>query len=254
MDEELELDPGIATGQPARRTAATPFFDLRPARPQLALRRSLPLRAPHREPTQATAGISRLTAEEVLDRLMRGVVIVDRVARILFANEAARRIFERGDGLRVDPDGHIVLPAKDLQRRFATFLGRVLPDLSDSATFRVERGSRAQPYRMVATPLTGPTLRQLAGGSGPLHALFIHEPVTSQTIPRRILRELYGLTPAEAEVAALLFSGHSVHDTARVSGTSVNTVRSHLKRIFAKCGVDSQAALLKLLALGPLAL
>jgi len=62
---------------------------------------------------------------------------------------------------------------------------------------------------------------------------------------------VYGLTPAQAAVARSLFAGHSVEQTAQALDLSLNTVRTHLKQIFTKCEVNSQAELLHLLAMGP---
>jgi DNA-binding CsgD family transcriptional regulator len=69
-----------------------------------------------------------------------------------------------------------------------------------------------------------------------------------------VLRQLYGLTKAQAEVARSLYAGRSVEDTALALNLSLNTIRTHLKPIFTKCDVSSQAELLHMLALGPHAL
>jgi len=45
--------------------------------------------------------------------------------------------------------------------------------------------------------------------------------------------------------------GRSVEETAQALDLSLNTVRTHLKHIFTKCEVNSQAELLHLLAMGP---
>jgi DNA-binding CsgD family transcriptional regulator len=66
-----------------------------------------------------------------------------------------------------------------------------------------------------------------------------------------LLQELYGLTRAQAEVARRLFAGRNVEQAARSLRLSPNTVRSHLKQIFTKCEVKSQAELMHLLAQGP---
>ncbi len=50
-----------------------------------------------------------------------------------------------------------------------------------------------------------------------------------------------GLTPREHEILAVLASGKSCHDIARATGISLVTVRNHLKRIFPKLQVHSQA-------------
>lgn len=57
--------------------------------------------------------------------------------------------------------------------------------------------------------------------------------------------------PAEAEIAAQLFAGLHANAVAAVIGSSPRTVRAHLRSIFRKCEVESQAQLLQLLALGP---
>jgi len=66
-----------------------------------------------------------------------------------------------------------------------------------------------------------------------------------------VLRDLYGLTPAQARVARSLFADRSVEATAAALDLSLNTVRTHLKQIFTRCEVPSQAELLHLLAQGP---
>jgi DNA-binding CsgD family transcriptional regulator len=66
-----------------------------------------------------------------------------------------------------------------------------------------------------------------------------------------LLRELYGFTRAQAEVARHLFAGRNVEQAAASLRVSPNTVRTHLKQVFTKCEVQSQAELMHLLALGP---
>jgi len=53
--------------------------------------------------------------------------------------------------------------------------------------------------------------------------------------------ELKTLTPREREILTLLASGVNCHDMARETGISLTTVRNHLKRIFPKLKVHSQA-------------
>lgn len=62
------------------------------------------------------------------------------------------------------------------------------------------------------------------------------------------LQNLFGLTPAEARLAAALYAGKSVHQTAAEFGVETSTLRSHLKNIFAKTGTGRQAELVAVLA------
>jgi DNA-binding CsgD family transcriptional regulator len=52
------------------------------------------------------------------------------------------------------------------------------------------------------------------------------------------------LTPAERRVAALAASGHSNQEIAQALWISVNTVETHLRRVFAKLGVRSRRQLM----------
>jgi DNA-binding CsgD family transcriptional regulator len=64
---------------------------------------------------------------------------------------------------------------------------------------------------------------------------------------------LYGLSRAEARVAALLAQGHRLDETAQILGVAYETVRKHLKQIFSKTGTDRQAELVRMLVGGPAA-
>jgi DNA-binding CsgD family transcriptional regulator len=65
------------------------------------------------------------------------------------------------------------------------------------------------------------------------------------TVLRDDLRAAYGLTVAESAVAAELYTGKSLARVAEVLGLSVNTVKTHVKRVFRKCNVRSHVQLVK---------
>lgn len=61
------------------------------------------------------------------------------------------------------------------------------------------------------------------------------------------LRELFGLTAAEARFAVALAEGAAVEEIASRLGISMNTARTHLKAILAKTGTNRQAQLVAVL-------
>jgi DNA-binding CsgD family transcriptional regulator len=63
-----------------------------------------------------------------------------------------------------------------------------------------------------------------------------------------ILQTLFDLTPAEARLARALTHGASPDDVAHQLGVRVSTVRSQLKSLFAKLGINRQAQLVALLS------
>lgn len=60
---------------------------------------------------------------------------------------------------------------------------------------------------------------------------------------------IYGLSPVQVKVAAMVADGLSLPDIAAELGITQNTARTHLNRIYDKTGVRHQAALVRLLLL-----
>lgn len=58
-----------------------------------------------------------------------------------------------------------------------------------------------------------------------------------------IAQGVYGLTASQAQLAELLASGNDLKLASQKLGVSINTVRTHLQRMFDKTGVRSQSAL-----------
>lgn len=55
------------------------------------------------------------------------------------------------------------------------------------------------------------------------------------------MRQVYGLTPAEARLASMLALGQSLQDIAAATGVTDATLRTHLRSIFGKTGTRRQA-------------
>jgi DNA-binding CsgD family transcriptional regulator len=66
--------------------------------------------------------------------------------------------------------------------------------------------------------------------------------------PEALLRVIYGLSEAEARLAAQLTSGETLQTTTERLGIAKETGRSQLKGVFAKLGVHRQAELVAVLA------
>ena len=192
------------------------------------------------------AGFSSL-GRLVLDTLDRGIIALDAHGAVIDANLDARQVLQAADTIRVS-DGRFEF----LDPRLNDKLTRLLAALSSTSTGRhgfvahLNGSNGSRPLRVLVAPVrNGPT--------EPTAAVVVHifDTHCERTISHEVLRELHGLTAAQAAVTAYLFEGQSVEQTAEHLGLSVNTVRSHLKCIFTKCGVHSQTELLHLLDLGP---
>jgi len=79
-------------------------------------------------------------------------------------------------------------------------------------------------------------------------AMFMLTPVTRPEAPSvELIRSLFDLTPAEARIARGLASGQTVKDLAADSGTSANTVRTHVNAVLTKTGYSRQSDVVALL-------
>jgi DNA-binding CsgD family transcriptional regulator len=203
-------------------------------------------------PESANVRVAREAALATLDKFNRGVFLLDANGKVCFANRAAEAMVARHDGLLVQR-GRLQFKAVEANVVFDAFLanGR---DASDGAGFvlRADGSRLKQPYRVLVSRLVP---RQKCDRRGVGYCVFIYEPSGGhQPIAVPVLRQLYGLTPAEARLTNELFIGRSLAEGAKASGITINTAKSVLKTIFTKCAVGSRSELLLLLSLGPRAL
>ncbi len=76
---------------------------------------------------------------------------------------------------------------------------------------------------------------------------FLSRPDNHMLPDADIISALFDLTPAEARVARGIAQGHSVNVLATDLGVSVETIRTHLKRVFPKTSTSRQGELISLL-------
>jgi DNA-binding CsgD family transcriptional regulator/PAS domain-containing protein len=179
-------------------------------------------------------------ARLALNALDHGVLVVDVQARVLFANERAQALLASESGLRLS---HGRLDIKGLS---SATLSKVLhgvamegspqwlPVLDSQAVMRLGL-SISRPNR--ASMFGPPThvVIQVGSFSGPLQA-------SSQQ-----LMQLFGLTPAEARVAMRWVDADSVLALSHDLRISTNTLKTQIKKVYEKMGVDTKAAFVRVL-------
>jgi DNA-binding CsgD family transcriptional regulator len=110
-----------------------------------------------------------------------------------------------------------------------------------SGDFVVERRSGAPPYSVSVRPLLGKSKER----DSAVALIFIHDPLIRNNAAVDLLRQAFGLTPAEADVANGLRSGLSADAYARQRKVSPNTVYTHIRRIREKTGCTRMAELIR---------
>ena len=199
---------------------------------------------------QTRMGEARL-AEVTLDRLQVGVTFLDSRGRLLRMNRAAAEMVAAHDGLELRREGlHATSRAEHmaLERLIARAAAPGLGNSAPGGALAIRRPSGRRPLSLVAVPAS-PSVSLFSGMLGAVVVLFITDPEAGPpAAPAETLSVLYGLTPAEARTALLIGEGRAPKEVAQALEISVDTVRTVLKRVFMKTGVDRQAALARLLA------
>jgi DNA-binding CsgD family transcriptional regulator len=180
---------------------------------------------------------------EALESSPHGAILLGPNRRATFVNGSAEQMLAQNDGLALIGGTLRATRADD----DAAIGGAVAAafDATDvtwktGLAVKVSRPSGRRPFVLRVVPL--------CRGSGASSALVTlldleREPRGSATV----LRELFGLTSTEAEVALLVVHGRGLQAVAASLGVTLSTVRVHLQRVFEKTETHRQAELARLL-------
>ncbi len=118
--------------------------------------------------------------------------------------------------------------------------------LDDLQVLTLSRPSGEMPLNLLLRPIAM-NYQTHNSARRPAVVVFIRDPADSPQASRDLLRSLFQLTRTETEVAMLVMDGQTLDETAEALGVSRNTVRAHLRGVFAKTGATRQAQLVKTL-------
>jgi DNA-binding CsgD family transcriptional regulator len=195
-----------------------------------------------------------LSLEIVLDSISDGTIVVDDRARLLHANRPARELLSDVRNGAVG-SGRLAFAHPSTQASFERALARCHSRAEDLS--HAQRASEFLVLDAEGTVIARAALRPLQrnrfqhGGGAAASLLCLHGQPHGTRVRTDSLRGLYGLTEAEARVAAQVVTAGSLREVASRLEISANTVKSHLKRIFLKCEVASLAQLSALVATAP---
>jgi len=199
--------------------------------------------------TQKFAALRQLNEDLVvtLDRSPYGVILVDGEGRLRHINRAAEIIVERADGLRLVKGRLTALQPEGAKRLLALIAGAAAPGPTGArgGSMALPARNRRLPYAVTVAPAREERID--VHGRGPSVIVHVTDLEAGVSLPEQRLRELFGLTPAEARVTVVLFEGQTPQEAAESLGISFHTVRVHLGRIFEKTGAHRQTDLVRLM-------
>ena len=186
------------------------------------------------------AGALGASVNELLTNSRAGVIHLDGRGRIVEANDSARELLRRNDGLSdADEELHATWPDDD--EKLQELLAGALPHLVEpgvSGSMLVKRNS--------PLPRLGLHVKPVVSGDAGFRArsvaaiVVVVDPVSRARIEPDLVKELLGLTPTETEIAVMLAQGLTARQIATATGRGYSTVRTHLKHMFAKLGGSRQ--------------
>ncbi len=166
------------------------------------------------------------------ERAGMAVALTDVVGKVAYASPGATDILDGGGLAGLGPGQVLRFRDSDLQDAFQRML---------------TGGAGLCPVTMIRA---GIEVTLLPLGNGEASAFFSGSMV-AVIFARRAwdaaeLAKRFGLTRAEARVAAAILDGQRPAGIARAAGLSVETVRSQLKAVFSKTGAEGQAHLVRI--------
>lgn len=183
-----------------------------------------------------------------VERLLVGTVVIDGAGKIIRSNTTAKEILAEADGLlvrqgilRAEIPGH----DNNFQQMIAAALESTLQQSRDPHATSLPRGSGRPNLNLLIQPIMH---QQLASGNQlPSVAIFIRDPTRHPSPSSELLRQVFGLTTAEAMLALLLVNGRTLDEAAQRLNIRKNTARAQLRSVFNKTGARRQATLMHIL-------
>jgi DNA-binding NarL/FixJ family response regulator len=197
------------------------------------------------------AQYERAAAIEALDAIRCAVFLVDVNATVVLSNRRGCEMLMANDGLSA---ARSRLTASDPHA--ATKLRRLCAAVAAARS----NGSRhAGGSLALARPSARPPLQVIVAPAVSTHSLglhddriaaivFVSDPADEQMPSEKALRELYGLTPAEAHVAGRIALGWDLRQIAAERESALETVRRQSKQILLKTGARHRSELVRRLS------
>ena len=187
-----------------------------------------------------------------VDRAPYGFFVLGPDRRLRHVNATGQQMLAQAGGLRLIA-GRLATGSTAETARLEALIGAACGPAGArvGGSMAIRRPDGRSPLSLTVAPAR--TDRMALFNTGPTAVVCVSDPEAAVDVSELQLREVFGLTGAQAKVAIALFEGRTAREAADALGLSFFTVRAHLARIFEKTGVNRQAELVALMTrmMGP---
>jgi DNA-binding CsgD family transcriptional regulator len=179
-----------------------------------------------------------------LDQLRAGVIVTNNSGQVIEMNRAAEFIVRLEDGLNIR-NGRLCARRTFETAKIAKLVAAATEHKLGAAAGRmlVGRCDGLPPYVLTVTPLRTRT----AIHDWRLALIIVVDP-QRHSPSEKDLAEFFGLSPAEARLAAALLTGKTLSQIAASAGVRITTLRTQLGSILRKVGAERQSDLIRILS------
>jgi DNA-binding CsgD family transcriptional regulator/PAS domain-containing protein len=190
------------------------------------------------------------TFADTLDGLSAGMFLVDTRGRIVHVNANGQALLAEGSLLRSvggklaasDPNADQALHDVFL----AAGSGDAAVGIKGIAVPLTARNG--EHYVAHVLPLTSGVRRRTGANYAAVAALFVRKAALHIPTPPEVIAKTFKLTPSELRVLLAIVEVGGTPETAEALGVAETTVKTHLRRLYAKTGASRHADLVKLVA------
>ena len=180
----------------------------------------------------------------VIDTIRHGIVVVESDRDVVHLNAAAEQILTARDGLCMRSKRIEATRGSTNDHLHSSISHACVPQQNGARkgdSLACTRPSGKRPYIIHVLPLT-------TDDHSPTRALvMIIDPELEPEPPKTLIRRLFGLTNAEADVALRVMRGDGLKPISDDMALSIATIKTHVHHIFDKTDTHRQAELARLL-------
>lgn len=185
---------------------------------------------------------------EVMTRAGIGLILAAGDGEMVYANQLASTLLRASGGLRCERNSltNQGIPSSRRLQALIVAASRHRDELAQGGTLILRGEDSAPPLAVHIIPLGEDFGKDSAAEARPAAGILIVD--CQQALAARVgaFARLFALTPGEARVAAMLFSGEDLRKAASSLNIALSTAQSHLKHILEKTTTHRQAELVKL--------